>query len=631
MAKINQVDYQKSLDRLSDILSGITVQADVQSQTRCPYKNKDAECTALIGCKNQRPVATEDGRILLCRGDDKLDYRSAWESDPASVERAREALHSPDKAGTKTLFDLADELALHVPTSCGRGGICHECIVEVHAGMESLSVRNEAESFLSDSFRLACQARLEGNESLVDFSVLRRKPKILIGGELNSVAPSPLVTRAGDSVFYNDDRIDRYTGHIYGLAIDLGTTTITIEVVDLETGKEVKVIGFENPQRFGGSDVMSRISYDGKNKGELWRSVTNAINYALRHLENEDYIDPQEIYEIVIVGNSTMRDILFKLDVQTIGQKPYRSLTEYDLIAGKRSSTSLRSRPARLGIKINRSAKVYSPPLISSHVGADTLADLVAIDMASSNQTIMLVDVGTNTEVVIQHEGRILCASCPAGPAFEGGLVKYGMPAYEGAIDSFAYRDGEFSFTTIGDSSPVGICGSGLIDLLAELRRHNLMTKKGVFADKRQFELKVVPSHGITLSREDASNLAQAKSANYSGQLIVMRELGVDAREIETLYLAGGFANYVNVRSAIEIGFLPPVPEDRIKKIGNAAAQGARQMLVSEDHRGAAEEFARKIEHVELETTPDFFEVFVDGCQFNPMPQHLAKFEKNLG
>jgi uncharacterized 2Fe-2S/4Fe-4S cluster protein (DUF4445 family) len=198
------------------------------------------------------------------------------------------------------------------------------------------------------------------------------------------------------------------------------------------------------------------------------------------------------------------------------------------------------------------------------------------------------------------------------------------MPAYPGAIDTFAYDEGEFSFTTIGDVAPVGMCGSGLIDLLAELRRHDLMTPKGVFADKRQFELTVVPEYGITLSREDASNLAQAKSANYSGQLIVMRALGVDPLQIDTLYLAGGFANYVNVRNAMDIGFLPPVPEERVKKVGNASAQGAHHILISDPVRRAAEELSQQIEHVELETTPDFFEVFVDGCQYKPMPEHFS-------
>jgi uncharacterized 2Fe-2S/4Fe-4S cluster protein (DUF4445 family) len=262
--------------------------------------------------------------------------------------------------------------------------------------------------------------------------------------------------------------------------------------------------------------------------------------------------------------------------------------------------------------------------LIASHVGADITAGLAVTDFADDEKTVMLVDVGTNTEVVIRHKGRMLTASCPAGPAFEGGLIKYGMPGYDGAIDSIRFSGDGFGYTTIGNTSPQGLCGSGLIDLLAELRRHEQMTAKGVFADRKQFELTLVPEHNITFSREDASNLAQAKAANYCGQFILMRHLGLTADDIDKLYLAGGFANFIDVQSAVDIGFLPPVPEERIEKIGNAAAQGAREILLSRDKRGAAEETVRNIEHIELESTPDFFEIFVDGCQFKPMPKQTA-------
>jgi uncharacterized 2Fe-2S/4Fe-4S cluster protein (DUF4445 family) len=182
--------------------------------------------------------------------------------------------------------------------------------------------------------------------------------------------------------------------------------------------------------------------------------------------------------------------------------------------------------------------------------------------------------------------------------------------------------NGATQYEVIGGGAPRGLCGSGLIDLIAELRRHDRMTPKGVFADKSQ-ELAVIPEAGITFSREDASNLAQAKAANYCGQLIVMRKLGLQPGDISKLYLAGGFANYVKVKHAIEIGFLASVPEDRVVKVGNAALQGAKELLLSKSKRTAIDELVKKIEHVELETTPDFFEVFVEGCQFKPMPQDL--------
>jgi uncharacterized 2Fe-2S/4Fe-4S cluster protein (DUF4445 family) len=524
----------------------------------------------------------------------------------------------------KTLFDYADDLKVQVPTSCGRTGICHECVVEVSQGMEALSPRSEAESFLRDNYRLACQAWIENPDIELHFSPLRRRPKILVETQQKPMDLDPLVTRAGESVLYDGEPVDRFRGHLYGLAIDLGTTTIVMELVDLETGQSACVSSFENPQRFGGSDVMHRISYDGGPfRGELHKAVMNAVNQEIREMCRRLNFTRQEIYEVVVAGNSTMRDLFFKLDVQSIGQRPYKSTVEHEFLAGKRSTTALREEARRLGIQANPKARAYGLPLVASHVGGDTAADLVAIDMASQDEVVMLVDVGTNTEVVVGHAGRMLTASCPAGPAFEGGLIKYGMPGCDGAIESVRLTNGHFEYETIGGVEPRGLCGSGLIDLLAELRRNGRMTPKGVFPNKL-YELPIVPAHGITFSREDASNLAQAKAANYCGQLIVLRKFGINPRDITKLYLAGGFANYVNVRNAIEIGFLAPVPEDRILKIGNASVQGAKEVLLSRRKRQAMEHLVTQIEHVELETTPDFFEVFVEGCQFKPMPEVFA-------
>ena len=522
----------------------------------------------------------------------------------------------------KTVFDYADELAVQVPTSCGRTGHCHECVVEIGRGMDALRPRNEVESFLRENYRLACQAVVENDEADIEFSPLRRKPKILSRSLEKSLDPDPLVTRLGDVVYYDGVAVDRYRGHLYGIAIDLGTTTVVMDLVDLATGKSVHVSSFENPQRFGGSDVMNRISYDGEFQGELQKAAVNAINHEILELGRRFGFVRQEIYEIVVAGNSTMRDIFFKLDVQSIGQRPYKSRVEHACIEGERETTSLLEGSRRLGLRVNPGAKIYGMPLIASHVGADTAADLVATDLTSQDGVVMLVDVGTNTEVVVRSPDRLLTASCPAGPAFEGGLVRYGMPGHEGAIESIRLENGGFQYRTIGNVEPEGMCGSGLIDLLAELRRHDLMAPKGMFAD-RSFEIPVVPDYGITLSREDASNLAQAKAANFCGQFILMRHLGVGPEDIDTLYLAGGFANYVNVRNAVEIGFLAPVEEERVVKTGNAAVQGAREVLVSRKKRAAVEALVKEIEHVELETTPDFFEVFVEGCQFKPM--HVPK------
>jgi uncharacterized 2Fe-2S/4Fe-4S cluster protein (DUF4445 family) len=232
---------------------------------------------------------------------------------------------------------------------------------------------------------------------------------------------------------------------------------------------------------------------------------------------------------------------------------------------------------------------------------------------------VILVDVGTNTEVVIGNRDRLLAASCPAGPAFEGGEVTYGMPGYDGAVEKVTIsKTGEADSVVIGDADPVGICGSGLIDLLAELRRTDLMNVLGKFNDGAE-EYEFSSENNLTLSRADVSALAQAKAANYCGQAIVLREYGLPIDGFEKLYLAGGFANYVDEKNAIDIGFIANMPLDKVEKIGNASLEGAGIMLLSTVKREEIEKLTATIEHVELETAPDFFDFFVEGCHFKPM------------
>ena len=238
--------------------------------------------------------------------------------------------------------------------------------------------------------------------------------------------------------------------------------------------------------------------------------------------------------------------------------------------------------------------------------------------MDEQEEVVVLVDVGTNTEVVVGNRHRMMAASCPAGPAFEGGEVKYGMPGYDGAVEAIEITNGSVSYRTIGSAEPEGICGSGLVDLLAELRRNETMNELGAF-DEGVNEFFFVPEKGMSLSRSDISALAQAKAANYCGQWIVLRRYGVPLGDISRLYLAGGFANYVDIGSAVDIGFIANLPSDKIVKVGNASLEGATIMLLSSRLRNAGESMARQIEHVERETTTDFFDIFVEGCMFKPM------------
>jgi uncharacterized 2Fe-2S/4Fe-4S cluster protein (DUF4445 family) len=427
-----------------------------------------------------------------------------------------------------------------------------------------------------------------------------------------------VVTVEGDIVRYRGVPVDRVRNHVLGLAVDVGTTTVAFQLVDLLTGRPFAGGALENPQRFGGSDVLARISYERTRPGELRDALRRTLNHELRDLYAAHGVDRHEVYEAVVVGNTTMRDLFFGLDVSPIGEWPYRSTTEAAKRDGASPSTAIERLAHQVGLLVGPRARVIAPPLIASHVGADTAADLVCVDFGSEPGVSMLVDIGTNTEVVLTDGERYLAASCPAGPAFEGGLVRFGMPGADGAIDTLRANGDGFDFTTIGDADPEGFCGSGLVDLLAELRRTGRMSPQGRFGQGED-ELLVAPDRRISFSREDASHLAQAKAANACGQRILLRELGIRAQDVDRLYLAGGFANALDVTNAMRIGMLPPVPPERVIRVGNAALRGAEALLLSARRRERLEHVVSRIEHVELEQQPDFFELFVEGCMFDPM------------
>ncbi len=532
-----------------------------------------------------------------------------------------EVIHGTDRRPLvpgRTLFDYADEVSAAVPMSCRRTGRCRECVVEVRQGLEALSPRTEPEAYLQGGFRLACQARIEEAAGDVEFAIIRRRMRILGALDRAHDTIEPLVTADEYAVRYGGQPIDTRRNHVLGLAIDIGTTTVVYQLLDLLCGAVVGGGALENPQRFGGSDVMTRISYEQDFPGAMRLALRRTLNHDLRDLYRELGIDRHEVYEAMIVANTTMRDLFFGIDIAPIGEWPYRSLTETALRSGATDSTWLRRRAHEVGLLMNPHGRVVGAPIIASHVGADTAADLVAVDFAAGSGVRMLVDIGTNTEVVVTDGTRFLAASCPAGPAFEGGLIRFGMPGADGAIEAVRLDGGRFVIRTIADAEPAGICGSGLVDVLAELRRADWMNTEGRFRDGLD-EYVVAPDHGISFSRADASLLAQAKAANACGQRILLRRLGVTAADVDRVYLAGGFANAVDVPNAIAIGLLAPVPVERVERVGNAALRGAAGLLLSAPRRAALDGLIGRIEHVELETEPDFFELFVEGCRFIPL------------
>lgn len=360
---------------------------------------------------------------------------------------------------------------------------------------------------------------------------------------------------------------------------------------------------------------MSRIHYDGEHRGRLLqRTLLGYLSHAIESLP----ADPTTIYEIVVAGNPTMRDLLFGLDVQGLGVLPYRSATEAAFAEGRASTTSLATEARRLRLPVHPSARVYGLPLVGSHVGADAAACLLATGMAESDRLSALLDIGTNTEAFFGSRDRLLAASCPAGPAFEGGGVGAGMPALDGAVERVRVReDGGFGIETVGGAPACGICGSGLVDLLSELLRTGRMNAQGRYADPEQPP--VLDAAGrVVVSEFDVNELAQAKGANAAGLRVLADTWGTDLSRVERLYLAGGFARHIDVDAACRIGLIPDLPRERIVKVGNAALAGASIALLSRRRRADLEAQVRRVELVRLEAHPGFFEFFVQGCQFEP-------------
>jgi uncharacterized 2Fe-2S/4Fe-4S cluster protein (DUF4445 family) len=502
-----------------------------------------------------------------------------------------------------SIFECAETIQVSVPTSCFKQGKCRECLVEIEEGAELLTELTPQESHLGGRFRLACRTRF-AEPGVVRCHTLKR-------GSLRIETETSGLEIEGN-IIPPDNPLAMHPTAYHGIAIDIGTTTVALRLYDLRNGLLIATQSFENPQRFGGSDIMARIHFDGANGGRLLqRTLLGYLTRALIALP----VDPARIGEVVVVGNPTMRDLFFGLDVQMIGVIPYRSLTEAAFREGTASTSSLKVPARKLRLPVYAEAHVYGLPLIGSHVGADAAACLLATGIADGDEICAILDIGTNTEAIIGNRHRLMAASCPAGPAFEGGGVVFGMPALDGAIERIHLNGNSIETTTIGNGKPSGICGSGLIDLLSEMLRTDRMNEQGRFADEGEVFM-VDPEQEIFFSEADVNELAQAKGANAAGLRVLAETYGIAISQIDRLYLAGGFSRHLDVDASCRIGLIPDLPRDRIVKVGNAALHGAAMALLSIPQREKIEDLVKRVEHVRLETNPNFFDFFVEGCQF---------------
>ena len=523
-----------------------------------------------------------------------------------------------------SLFGAAGALGIKVPTSCNQNGKCRECLMEVSQGMELLSPKAPEESHLKENFRLSCRCKVNADAGMVRCHTMRRgemrieRHAFELPTGKQKWKLDPAVTRDGERILLEGEEIARSTAPIHGLAMDLGTTTVVVRLLNLETGEVVADASFENPQRFGGSDVLARIHFDTHDKSRL---LQRTLAGYLSHVIEEFPVDPRTIYELVVAGNSTMRDIFFWLNVHSIGQSPYRSITEIEMSEGRRATTSLSESAQKLLLPLCPQARVHGLPIISGHVGADAAACMLAVDMANEERTVAIMDIGTNTELIVGNKNKIFAASCPAGPAFEGGTIACGMPGLPGAIEKVKIGvNGAVETKVIGDVPAQGICGSGLVDLLGELLRTGCINRLGRFEHgEDRFMVAVDSDSPVYFTESDINELAQAKGANVAGLQVVFHDYGISFDELDVFYLAGGFGRHLDIESAMRIGLIPNIDTAKIVQVGNAAIEGACIALLSLAKRRELEDLVKKVKHCRLETHENFFNFFVEGCQFGPM------------
>ena len=607
----------------------------VSSTQRCPYKNRFDQCTAQFGCRNQRRPDGA-GELRVCGGDDQLDYRSAWETARPSAPARRDRDMARPPAG-RTLFDDADELGAPgadvlpavrpLPRVRRRGA----------RRAPSASARpTAAEAFLREPYRLACQAAVDRRRTRrSEFSVAaappaHRRPRA--GGARcgrSTRRPRRRRRRAPTAT----SRSSRFAAASTASRSTSGRRRSCSSSSTSQTGGSSRSVAIENPQRFGGSDVMNRISYDegpGHGRAPAGGAAGDQQGAAATSTTRRG-VDRREVYEAVVVGNSTMRDLFFGLDVASIGQRPYKSLTELELLdghAGRRPRST--ARPFELGLHDEPAAAASGRRRSSRATSAPTsrpTSSRSASTASPATRSWMLVDVGTNTEVVVARRARIVAASCPAGPAFEGGArhVRDAGVRRRDRVAPAPRRRHVRATRRSATRRPVGICGSGLIDLLAELRRAGRMTPKGVVRRPLLRARRSCPRRG-SRSRgpmPPRSRRRRRRTRSASGSLL--RHLGVDPGDVDRLYLAGGFATYVDVAQRHR----DRLPRARARRSGSSrpgtpSLRGARELLLSASARRAPRgaSFAGSSTSSSRQV-PDFFELFVDGCQLVPIPTRL--------
>jgi len=588
-----------------------------------------------------------------------------------------------------SVFDSASWNGIAIDSTCGGHGTCHKCKVRVSpaTGVTRHDARTFTPRELDDGWRLACLVQATRDHDVVVPPLTTRPKAATVGvgrqvilrpavqkryvelaeptledqrpdldrlleaiddlepvADLHALRRLPRVLREADfkvtAVVVDEALVDVEPGDTtavrHAIAFDLGTTTVVATLLDLVTGTPVAVASMLNKQQPFGGDVISRISatmLDPAALGRLQDAAGQTLSELAEQVCREGGVDPQHVYEAALAGNATMTALALGVDPEPLGVAPFVQTT----------ATPPAVLASEIGLALHPGARVALFPALGAYVGGDIVAGMLATGMDRDKRVRLFIDVGTNCEIVLSDGERILSTAAPAGPAFEGGAIRCGMRAAEGAIEvvKLAPDNPDVELGVIGDVPPRGLCGSGLVDAVAELVKLGLLDVSGRFvtddvakevapelADRlthlgqeRVFvlhreRLDADPSEGVVLTQRDVRELQFAKAAISTGWTLLMEELGLEHRDIQQVLLAGSFGSYLSAASAVRIGLVPQLPVLRIVAAGNVAGEGAKMALLSIRERAGALALLEEVTYVELSDRTDFNDRFVDLLAF---------------
>ena len=442
--------------------------------------------------------------------------------------------------------------------------------------------------------------------------------------DLNALRQLPGVLRAGAWSLYARVRGDELIGvaapgsPTLGLAVDLGTTNVAAFLIDLQSGRRLASLAIENPQVAWGADVISRVNHAVTHPGgagELREAAIGALDALAHDLCQAVAAAPADIVDIVVCGNTAMQHLLLGLPVSQLGRAPF--------VAAVRQGLDVKARD--LGLKVCSGAYLHVAPGVGGFVGGDHVTALLATqNLWSGGLTSLVMDIGTNTEISLIQEGRILSASCPSGPALEGGHISCGMRAAEGAIERVGLAaDGSLQLKVIGNKAPVGLCGSGVLDVMATMRQAGMVDQRGRLnaghraVEEHDGKRVAVLAEGVSFSQHDVRAVQLAKSAIRTGVELLLRQAGLQAGSIDQFIIAGAFGAYIHVQSGIDTGLFPALPPGRFVQVGNAAGLGVQRMLTSAQARAQAGDIAARCRYLELSTQADFQKTFLHHIAFD--------------